>query len=89
MSNLQDVADGLQTAFNTLAMVAKQKKATVSSVTINLEKTNLSSGVVVGTALVKAKSAKNPHAGRRGFSIKPVGSSVQLSFLGGSWGLLA
>lgn len=75
MSQLQVIAGGLQTAFNTLSGIASRKGHSISSVTVSVDGTDLSAGTVVGNVTVNNRS-------RRAFKIVKVCGGVQVEFLG-------
>lgn len=75
MNQLQVIAGGLQTAFNTLNGIASRKGQSISSVTVSVNGTDLSAGTVVGNVTVNNRS-------RRGFKIVKVDGGVQVEFLG-------
>lgn len=74
MSQLQVIAGGLQSAFDTLSNIARRKGHTISSVTVNVNGSDLSSHLA-GNVTVNNRS-------RRSFKIVKVGGGVQVEFLG-------
>lgn len=58
LQTIQAVGNGLQVAFDTLSSIASRKGHTVHSVTINVQGTDLSAGVVVGNATVNNRSRR-------------------------------
>lgn len=76
MQTLKVVGTALALAFDTLDTIAASKKAgTISAVTINAEKTDLTVGKVVGSVTVKNRS-------RRPFTMEVKGDGVEVKFLG-------
>lgn len=74
MSQLQVITGGLQTAFDTLSNIARRKGHTISSVTVNVNGSDLNSHVS-GNVTVNNRS-------RRAFKIVKVCGGVQIEFLG-------
>jgi hypothetical protein len=78
LQTIQAVGNGLQVAFDKLSSIATSKGHKLHSVTINVEGTDLSAGVIVGNATVNNRS-------RRNFKLSVIDggrSGVQVEFMG-------
>ena len=74
MKNLKIVNETLVQAFGVLNNIARQNGTNINSVTIDVSKSDLSRGKIVGTA--------NVSKGRKRFSIQQTGRKVNLEFMG-------
>ena len=74
MKNLKIVNETLGQAFGVLDTIARQNGTSINSVTIDVNKSDLSRGKIVGTA--------NVRKGRKRFSIQQTGRKVNLEFMG-------
>lgn len=74
MSQVQTVASGLQLVFSTLSNIASRKGHSISSVTVNVNGSDLNSHLA-GNVTVNNRS-------RRSFKIVKVCGGVQVEFLG-------
>lgn len=74
MKNLKIVNETLGQAFTVLDRIARNNGTAINSVTIDVNKSNLSTGKIVGTASVRK--------GRKRFTIQQTGRKVNLEFMG-------
>lgn len=65
----------LTVAFKTLAGIATEKGQRIKAVTVDVEKTDIGAGKVVGTVTVANRS-------RRGFTLQTNGNDVNVTLLG-------
>lgn len=72
--NLKIVNETLGQAFSVLDNIARKNGESIKSITINVSKSDLSSGKIVGTATVSK--------GRKRFVIQQTGHNVNLEFMG-------
>lgn len=75
MMNVIEIGSALNLAFGTLEKIAKKKRTSVRSVSINALESNLAIGKIVGLVTVKNRS-------RKPFTVEANGHSATLSFMG-------